>query len=66
MTTGAEPIEDETAHLTPECRCADCRDSDEAGCAVVMHSIEGERVQCGMQGRHDGSCDYWEKPHDER
>jgi hypothetical protein len=52
---------------TPKCQCDDCRDDEEAGCAVTMHAMpDGELVQCGMQGGHEGSCDYWERPHAER
>ena len=51
---------------SPICRCRDCRNDEEAGCAVVMFGPDGERVQCGMEGGHDGSCDFWEKAHDER
>lgn len=53
-------------YRSPVCRCNDCRNSDEAGCAVVMFGAEKERVQCGLPGGHDGSCDFWEKAHDER
>lgn len=52
---------------SPRCQCEDCRDSEEAGCAVTMYSVpDGELVQCGGPGGHDGSCGDWEKPHPTR
>lgn len=50
--------------MTPTCQCDGCRDDEEPGCAMVMHdSSSGEPVQCGLPGGHEGSCDYWERPH---
>jgi hypothetical protein len=52
------------AYESPACDCDDCRDDEEAGCATTMFAApDGHLVQCGLPGRHDGSCDYWEKPH---
>lgn len=51
----------------PRCQCPDCLDDEEAGCAVTMYAAPGgELVQCGLPGGHEGSCDYWERPHKAR
>lgn len=47
---------------TPSCHCSACSDDEERGCALTYDSPDG-RVQCGLPGGHDGSCDFFEAVH---
>jgi hypothetical protein len=56
----------EAARLsTPKCRCLECRNSDEPGCAIGFTADTGGAPLhlCVMPGGHDGDCMTFEDLH---